>query len=140
MGVAHGVADSVAHSVHSVVAHSSVTIGNGYSFKLPESASIIFGKDTPFGYRVGINNPFTDVRQSDWFYDDVMFAYSHGLFSGAGAAEFSPDMSTTRGMIVTVLHRLESEPGATVESVFGDVADGKYYVEAIAWAAGERLT
>jgi hypothetical protein len=88
---------------------------------------------------VGINNPFADVRQSDWFYDDAMFAYSHGLMSGTGAAEFSPDMPTTRGMIVTVLHRLESEPGATVESVFGDVASGEYYTKAIAWAAQENL-
>jgi hypothetical protein len=85
------------------------------------------------------DDPFDDVGQNDWFYEDVMFAYSRGLMTGTSARKFSPDAPMTRGMIVTVSHRMESEPAARRATTFGDVADGKYYTEAVAWAEGEGI-
>ncbi len=50
---------------------------------------------------------YTDVAKSDWFYDSVLYVSEKGLMTGTGANSFSPNVSTTRGMIVTILARLE---------------------------------
>ena len=51
--------------------------------------------------------PFTDVTSSDWFSDSVTYVYSKGLFSGTTSTTFSPNIYTTRGMVITVLARME---------------------------------
>lgn len=83
--------------------------------------------------------PFTDVRETDWFYDDVVFAYENGLFSGTTATTFSPYASMTRAMLVTVLYRLEGEPAVTGRSGFSDVTIGSYYEAAVTWAADSGI-
>lgn len=55
-------------------------------------------------------SPFGDVQSTDWYYDEVQYVYENGLMSGTSATTFSPDATTTRGMIVTILHRLEGTP------------------------------
>ena len=52
--------------------------------------------------------PFTDVVSGSWYYDGVKYAYDNGLMNGTGANAFSPNADTTRGMIVTILARMES--------------------------------
>jgi hypothetical protein len=86
-------------------------------------------------------NPFADVKESDWFYGDVRFAVSGGLFSGASAAAFSPNEPMTRGMLATVLGRLENiSVGDAAPGVpFTDVAAERYYAPYIAWAAENGL-
>lgn len=54
--------------------------------------------------------PFTDVNDDDWFYDVVRYVYEQGLMTGTSDTEFSPDLTTTRGMIVSILNRLEGGP------------------------------
>jgi hypothetical protein len=56
--------------------------------------------------------PFTDVREGDWFYDAVAYAYTNELFNGTSATTFSPNGTMTRAMLVTALWRLEGEPAA----------------------------
>ena len=51
--------------------------------------------------------PFADVREGDWFYDAVAYAYTNGIFSGTSTATFSPNNTMTRSMLVTVLWRME---------------------------------
>ncbi|MEI3130339.1 MAG: S-layer homology domain-containing protein [Oscillospiraceae bacterium] len=68
--------------------------------------------------------PFTDVRTSDWFYDDVAFVYNEGLFAGTSDTTFSPNTAMTRAMLVAVLYRMEGEPGVTGTTAFTDVAAG----------------
>ena len=80
-------------------------------------------------------NPFTDVSESDWFYEDVQAIYELGLMQGTSASTFSPHATTTRGMIVTILYRLEGEPGVSDANPFTDVAQAMYYEDAITWAA-----
>ena len=82
---------------------------------------------------------FTDVRETDWFYDDVVFAYENGLFSGTTATTFSPYAPMTRAMLVTVLYRLEGEPAVTGRSGFSDVMIGSYYEAAVTWAADNGI-
>ncbi len=79
-------------------------------------------------------NRFSDVSTGSWYYDAVQYVYNAGLMSGTGNYVFSPDGATTRGMVVTILYRLEGSPVCGSAS-FSDVSSGKYYAQAVAWAA-----
>ena len=78
--------------------------------------------------------PFTDVSDSDWFYNPVVYVYSRGLMTGTSATTFEPNTHLSRAMLVAVLHRLEGSPQAS-GSDFTDVADGDWYAQAVNWAA-----
>ena len=78
--------------------------------------------------------PFTDVPEGSWYYEAVGYVYEHGLMSGTGGSLFSPDMTTSRAMIVTILYRLEGSPAVTAANSFGDVAAGQWYTDAVLWA------
>ena len=82
---------------------------------------------------------FTDVRESDWFYEDVAFAYENGLFAGTSDTTFSPNASMTRAMLVTVLYRLEGQPAVNGRSGFSDVQYNGYYEDAVTWAADNGI-
>ena len=79
------------------------------------------------------NNPFADIHQSDWFYDNVCYAYENKLFTGISDSIFAPNAEMTRAMLVTVLYRIEGEPD-TQQSLFDDVAPDAWYAKAVAWA------
>ena len=79
-------------------------------------------------------NPFTDVNDEDWFFQSVRFAHQNNLFAGTSSTTFSPNATMTRGMMVTVLHRMVGTPLAE-NSAFSDVADGQWYANAVNWAA-----
>lgn len=82
--------------------------------------------------------PFTDVNDDDWFFDVVRYVYEQGLMTGTRDREFSPNLTTTRGMIVSILNRLEDGPTAEAAG-FTDVADGDWYADAVNWAASEGI-
>ena len=84
------------------------------------------------------NVPFTDVKETDWFYDAVGYVYENGMMSGTGNNQFSPNVTTTRGMIVTILYRLEGSPAVSTAS-FDDVAAGEYYANGVSWAAANGV-
>jgi hypothetical protein len=86
-----------------------------------------------------INNAktFSDVTDDAWYFDGVKFTSSHELFQG-DEGKFSPNASMTRGMLVTVLHRLENAPNA-IGDLFSDVDSGAYYAEAIIWASANSI-
>ena len=64
----------------------------------------------PFNPDAGKDSlPFTDVNANSWYYSGVKFAYENGLMNGTGTGKFSPNADTTRGMIVTMLARLEGQ-------------------------------
>ena len=80
-------------------------------------------------------NPFTDVSEKDWFYGDVMFVYENGLILGTSKTLFSPHGTATRGMMATILWRMEGSPVPKGKNSFTDVEDGKWYADAITWTA-----
>lgn len=82
-----------------------------------------------------MENPFTDVAENDWFYEDVKYAAKNGLFSGTTETTFSPNDVITRGMLVTVLWRNEKQPVVDYLMTFDDVDANAYYAEAVRWAA-----
>ena len=79
------------------------------------------------------NNPFTDVSEDDWFYDDVMFVYENGLMEGISSTQFGPYETQTRGRMAEILWRMEGSPAPKVKNSFADVEDGAWYADAIAW-------
>ena len=84
--------------------------------------------------------PFTDVKENDWFYGDVYYMWENNLMNGTSSTLFSPNSPLTRGMVVTVLYRMESEPDVTeLDNPFSDVAAGKYYTNAVIWAADNEI-
>ncbi|MDO4280992.1 MAG: S-layer homology domain-containing protein, partial [Peptococcaceae bacterium] len=81
--------------------------------------------------------PFTDVSEGAWYIDPVRFVYSEGLMTGTSATTFSPNLTTTRGMIVAILYRMEGEPDLSGENLgvpFADVDANAYYSDAVYWA------
>ncbi len=80
-------------------------------------------------------NPFTDVNTTDWFYNDVMFVYEKGLMLGTSKTTFSPYNTATRGMMATILWRMEGSPAPKGGNGFADVDAGKWYADAITWTA-----
>ena len=80
-------------------------------------------------------NPFTDVSEKDWFYGDVMSVYENGLMLGTSKTLFSPHGTATRGMMATILWRMEGSPAPKGKNSFTDVEAGKWYADAITWTA-----
>ena len=86
-----------------------------------------------------IDLPFSDVSDSDWFYDPVVWIYNEGLMTGTSATTFEPNTSTTRAMIVAMLARLEGVESAE-SAGFTDVAANDWYATAVNWAAASGIT
>lgn len=83
------------------------------------------------------DRPFTfiDVTKNDWFYDAVYAVWEKELMNGTTATTFEPQTMTTRGMLVTILYRMEGSPEVVSPNSFSDVAADMYYAKAVAWAA-----
>ncbi len=85
-------------------------------------------------------NPFTDVKEDEPYYDAVAFVTEKGLFKGTSETEFSPEMSMTRSMFVTVLGRLAGIDTAEYEgSAFTDVEEKIWYAPFVAWAVENKI-
>lgn len=84
-------------------------------------------------------NPFGDVRSSDWFYGAVRFVSEEGLMNGTGSNVFSPDLTLSRAMLVTMLYRLEGEPAVSGDIPFEDVSKSQWYSDAILWAGRNQM-
>lgn len=109
-----------------------------YVFTMPASAVTVTGSfkaETPAPAAL----PFTDVKNGNWFYDAVKYAYAQGLMTGTSATTFAPNETMNRAMIVTVLYRLEKSPAVTGASKFTDVPAGQWYSDAVAWAAANKI-
>ena len=94
---------------------------------------------TPARPAAPVGLPFADVSSSDWFYNDVRYVYEKGIMDGTGADRFSPNAPLTRAMIVTILYRMAGSPSVSGSSDFTDVAAGKWFAKAVAWAAANGI-
>ena len=79
--------------------------------------------------------PFRDVPQSAWYFSSIAYVSSRGLMNGTDSTSFTPDIPTSRAMLVTVFYRLAGKPEISTETSFADVTEGSYYADAVAWAA-----
>lgn len=101
------------------------------------------GYDTSYGYglihfekffRLMDGNIFDDVEKGIWYHDAVVDVYQRNLMIGIGDSLFGPEIDLTRGMFITLLHRLEGSPDSSATVPFTDVQKGSYYEKAVLWA------
>ena len=52
------------------------------------------------------DNPFTDVRESDFFYKPVLWAVENGITNGVSETAFGPYAVCNRAQVVTFLYRV----------------------------------
>lgn len=106
--------------------------GGKYTFRMPAGSVEV----TATFLEAGKNHPvmsFSDVTEWDWFHSAVHFVYENSMMTGTSDTTFSPNVTASRGMLVTILHRMEGTPGAK-EAGFPDVPREEYYAKAVDWA------
>ena len=95
----------------------------------------------PGALAAGEENPFMDVKTSDYFYDAVVWAYENDVTKGTSETAFSPWGACTRGQVVTFLWRAKGQPKPeTTENPFADVPETAYYRDAVLWAVEQGIT
>ena len=77
---------------------------------------------------------FTDLNTNRWYHVYTDYVIARGLMNGMSSTRFAPEANLTRGQLVTTLYRLAGEPEVTEPATFADVAEGRYFTDAIAWA------
>lgn len=82
---------------------------------------------------------FSDVSSGDWFYEAIRYVTENGLMNGTGSGTFAPNATITRGMLITILYRLDGEPAASGSCPFTDIPFGIYCEKAATWAAANGI-
>ena len=83
---------------------------------------------------------FSDVAEDNWYFDAVKFVVNNGLFNGVSNKGFEPQTNMTRGMLVTVLYRMEEKPDISdINSNFSDVVMDSWYEDAVNWASNNGV-
>lgn len=85
------------------------------------------------------SNSFSDVSSGDWFYEAIRYMTQNGLMNGTGNGTFAPNATITRGMLVTILYRLDGEPAVSGTCPFTDIPSGSYCEKAATWAAANGI-
>ena len=85
-------------------------------------------------------NPFTDVKSGDFYYDAVLWAVEQGITNGLSATTFGPDVICNRGQVATFLHRYAGEPAHSGNNPFTDVKKKDFYYDAVLWAVEAGIT
>lgn len=111
--------------------------GGRYTFRMPTADVEVTAS---FQWTGLTHTPmsFSDVAEDHWYHDAVHYVYERGMMTGTSETAFSPDMVTSRGMIVTILHRLEGSPKADAAG-FSDVSRSEYYAPAVDWARSNGI-
>ena len=114
--------------------------GTGGSRGTTTAKKAVVEEEVPLALPEQTTGSFSDVKESDWFYGDVMFAYAKGLMKGTASDKFSPNMTMTRAMVVTVLYRMQVVvPLIAYGNPFTDVPEGQWFSDAILWAAANEI-
>lgn len=113
-----------------------IEIGSGNTCMT--SASIHYTGITP---DEEVENPFTDVKESAYYYDAVLWAYKNDIAAGITSTSFRPEASCTRAQVVTFIWRAMGRPEPkTIENPFTDVKESEYYYNAVLWAYENGIT
>ena len=108
---------------------------NKYTFTMPDTSVTV---EATFVEEGAVTLPFTDVKESDWYYEAVCYTYEHHMMTGTSDTRFAPAANLTRGMIAQVLYNLEEKPAAAGTS-FVDVPADAWYAKAVNWAASAGI-
>ena len=125
------------------VSGASASLGSDgyYYIKMPANsviATAIYYKHCSYGDACPSKN-FTDVSNGFWAHDAIDYVVSSNMFRGTTLTSFSPNTVMTRGMLVTVLYRLDGAPDVSgIDNPFSDLADNAYH-DAILWGSDKRI-
>ncbi len=138
--------DSFYHDAVDWAVKNGVTTGVSERYFSPDEActraqAVTFlwraaGKPAPKGTEM----PFTDVADTAYYHDAVLWAVEQGITKGTTDTTFSPDQQCNRGHIVTFLHRSQQTPAVTGENPFADVKSDSFYYQAVLWAVAQNIT
>ncbi len=114
---------------------------NKYTFKMPASdvtvKATFKAEQTEPEQPSGL--PFTDVAKDAWYFPAVEYVFNNGLMNGTTATTFAPNVNLNRAMMAAVLYNMEGKPVCDKSGLFSDVADGKWYTDAVNWAASNNI-
>ena len=82
---------------------------------------------------------FADIKQDDWFYNDVMFVFNNEIMTGTSESEFSPDTTLNRAMMITILHRIDGDGSVYEKNIFYDVEKNSWYEDAVNWGYENKI-
>lgn len=85
-------------------------------------------------------NPFTDVKEGQYYYKAVLWAVENGITTGTGENLFSPRKTVNRAEMVTFLFRSEITEEITAGKSFDDVKADDYFADSVAWAVNKGIT
>ena len=89
----------------------------------------------------GGNNPFSDVKEGDYFYDAVLWAVENGITTGLSSTTFGPNSPCNRAQVVTFLYRAMNKPEpASSQHPFTDVSSSDYFFAPVLWAVENGIT
>lgn len=83
--------------------------------------------------------PFSDIAAEAWYTDAVHYMKDHGIMNGTTDTTFAPNVALSRAMMAAVLYNMEGQPSASASDHFSDVAAGKWYSDAVNWAAENNI-
>ena len=116
--------------------------GGKYTFTMPSSAvtvTAVFAAQSGENGGATGRQPFVDVPAGAWYEEAVQYVYENGLMSGTGDGRFSPEVTTSRVMIVTILYRQAGSPAVTGSAAFTDVEADTWYTDAVNWASANGI-
>lgn len=90
-------------------------------------------------YEIAILIPFDDIKISDWQYPFVKYSYQNNLMTGKSETKFDMNGNLTRAEFITVLYSHSRKPDVTYEQQFSDVAEDKWFADAVTWAKQEGI-
>ncbi len=82
---------------------------------------------------------FSDIKQNDWFYSDVMFVSNNKIMTGTSESEFSPNTTLNRAMMITILHRIDGDSSTYKKDIFNDVEKNSWYENAVNWGYENKI-
>lgn len=97
------------------------------------AVTVKFGNGMSTSFYINVTSHYTDVTESNWYYDAVTWADGRGIIDSASQSTFGASLPMSRGMTAMLLYRLEDSPSNVRTTSFMDV--GTDYEEAVSWAA-----
>ncbi len=88
----------------------------------------------------GAKGTFCDVAPGSYYELGVEWMVRAGITTGLSATAFGPNLTLTRGQMITFMWRQAGEPGGYAAPGFSDVSSWDFFAGAVAWAKAEGIS
>ena len=101
---------------------------------------LTFQTNAACSYEIGYNEKAFKDTQNHWAKDGIERITALGIFNGTKENQFDPNKAMTKGMLVTVLNRLDISPKITITSnSYSDVKPNAWYKQGVDWAVTNNI-